>query len=161
MTEPTTSTGPDTLTLPPGYIAALSPDGQIIAIPAAPEPTPAPAPTSEPPVPASPETPTRNLPPIVGQVVVLGSITTLAASGAFWMAATALRTAAPVIPDAITCLKWTVALVAVVVAGVVAAKVRTRRDGATTFSVWHTTRTTTVGNQTVKGRGNHGITNHF
>jgi hypothetical protein len=93
-----------------------------------------------------------SLPPIVGQIVVLGSVTLLAGSGALWIAAAALRAAHPVLPDAIACLEWSAVLVAFVVAGVAAAKVRTR-TGAT-LSVFHTTKTTTVGNQTLRGRHN-------
>ncbi|MDI5971868.1 hypothetical protein POF50_021455 [Streptomyces sp. SL13] len=142
------------LMMPPGYIAALNADGQIIALP-----------TTDPATPTGPaaeqhtaETERANLPPIVGQVVVLGSITALAASGALWIAAAALRAVHPVLPDAITALKWSAALVAVVVLAVAAAKVRTR-TGAT-LSVFHTTHTTTVGNQTVRGRRNT-LNNHF
>jgi hypothetical protein len=147
------TTPPDALTLPPGYVAALDKDGRLVALP-----TPDPATPSET-DPAPTESAPAGLPPIVGQIVLLGSAATLAASGALWLAAAALRTAAPALPTALDCLKWAALFVALVVGGVVAAKVRTR-TGAT-LSVWHTTKTTHIGPQTVKGRNNRGITNHL
>ncbi len=147
---------PDALTMPPGYIAALDHNGRLVAVPAAPEPAPE--------SPEEVQTATQGsmgLPPVVGQVVVLGSISLLAASGAFWLAAAALRAAHPVLPDAIACLKWAVVFVALVVVGVFAAKARTRNASRTTLSVWHTTKTTSIGSQTVRGRGNRGITNNL
>ncbi|MDF3288355.1 hypothetical protein [Streptomyces silvisoli] len=147
---------PDAVTLPPGYIAALDHNGRIIAIPTAPDQPTSPADTPDVPT----ERPSVSLPPVVGQVVVLGSVTVLAASGAFWIAAAALRQAHPVLPDAVECLKWAVIFVAVVVAGVFVAKVRSRTGGTTSFSVFNTTRHTTVGRQTVRGRNNR-LTNRF
>ena len=155
-TEQPLTGSPDALTMPPGYIAALDHNGRLVAVPAATEPSPG--------HPEEVQTATQggaSLPPVVGQIVVLGSITLLAASGAFWIAAAALRAAHPVLPDAIACLKWAVVFVALVVVGVFAAKVRARSAGGTTLSVWHTTRTTSIGSQTVRGRGNRGITNNF
>ncbi|MDI5971418.1 hypothetical protein POF50_019105 [Streptomyces sp. SL13] len=143
-----------TLLMPPGYVAALNADGHIVALPTTDPATPT-LPAGEP---ADAEPEHATMPPIVGQIVVLGSITALAASGALWIAAAALRAVHPVLPDAITALKWSALLVATVVLAVAAAKVRTR-TGAT-FSVFHTTKTTTVGNQTLKGRHNT-LNNHF
>ncbi|MCQ4044647.1 hypothetical protein ACFOSC_18130 [Streptantibioticus rubrisoli] len=156
--QPPPTLTPDTVTLPPGYIAALDHIGRIVAIPTAPD-QPANAATGGPVSTTPPERPAA-LPPIVGQVVVLGSITALAASGAFWIAAAALRQAHPVLPEAVECLKWAVIFVAVVVAGVFVAKVRSRTGGTTSFSVFNTTRHTTVGRQTVRGRNNR-LTNRF
>lgn len=156
--EPSHTTPPtdafSTLMMPPGYIAALNTDGQVVALRTTDPTTPVTPATAQHTAEAEPAT----LPPIVGQVVVLGSITVLAASGALWIAAAALRAVHPVLPDAIATLKWSALLVAVVVLAVAAAKVRTR-TGAT-LSVFHTTRTTTVGNQTIRGRHNT-LNNHY
>ncbi len=160
MTTDHDTTRPDaigSLMMPPGYVAALDPDGRLIAVPTGQPATPQ-APDATPPA-GEPERASTTLPPIVGQLVVLGSITALAGSGALWIAAAALRSVHPVLPDAITCLKWSAILVGFVVAGVFTAKVRSR-TGAT-LSVFHTTKTTSIGTQTVRGRGNHGITNHL
>jgi hypothetical protein len=149
---------PDDYLMPPGYVATLTRDGRIVAVPVA-------EPAAADQAPVAPVEPTAEpgLSIAVRQYALYGSLVTLAAGGAFWMVGAGLAAAAPAMDGAVHVLKWAAVFVALVVAAVVAAKVRARTNGATTMSLFHssstTTKNTSIGKQVSRGRST--FTNHF
>jgi hypothetical protein len=141
-TEPATSR--PQLILPPGFVDAIDPaTGQVVAVrvqdqplPASiPEPVPGPsaldkarwyAAAQPDPLPAAAPPPAQGISPIVGQVIVLGGIASLAllaAGGAIYIACEGLHVAGPWFHDAAEFLKYAALVLAVaVVASVVAAR---------------------------------------
>ncbi|GAA1958207.1 hypothetical protein [Kitasatospora viridis] len=154
---------PDAYLMPPGYVATLV-DGRIVALPVA-DTTTAPAQQQIPAAAEPGQGPTVDvgLSLAVRQCALYGSLITLAAGGTFWLVAEGLAQMAPAMDGIVHVLKWAAVFVALVVAAVAAAKVRTRKDGATTLSLFHTTNTTTknttVGRQVARGRST--LTNNF
>ncbi|MFE9426221.1 hypothetical protein ACFYNO_25055 [Kitasatospora sp. NPDC006697] len=157
--------GPDDYLLPPGHVAALTPDGRIVAVPIADTATfAAPVPHSAPlgeqqhtAEPGTAGTEEAGLSLAVRQCALYGSLITLAAGGAFWMVAAAVTEMAPAMDGIVHVLKWFAIALAMLVGAVVAAKVRTRKsEGDTTLSLFHstntTTKTTSIGKQIAKGR---------
>lgn len=160
------------LLLPPGYISAIDHTGQIVAVRVADQPAPTPAPVvPEPPAPESalekalrlakeqpeplpeqlPQGP-QGLPPVYGQIVVLGSITMLAASGSAWILGAALAKAAPALPEVPEVLRWTLYLVVGIVAAVVAVRLmattKTGSGGTKVTALVHRESHTHIGKQT-------------
>ncbi|WP_042428051.1 hypothetical protein [Streptacidiphilus anmyonensis] len=171
---------PAPLLLPPGYISAIDPaTGTIVAVPVQEAPTPAPAPELEPepeqplsafekaqiyarqqpePVPAVAPPPAQGASPLVGQIVVLGGIASLAmlaAGGAIYIACEGLHVAGPSFHDATEFLKWAAAVlvVAVVVAVVAARKLKsamtttTSSDGTVVNALVHRHTEVNIGKQ--------------
>ncbi|MEY9961334.1 hypothetical protein [Streptacidiphilus sp. MAP5-52] len=170
------------LLLPPGYISAIDPTtGQIVAVLVADRPASAPAPEPAPvsaltvqsvqaamettlqkalrlaheqPAPLPEQTPQeqQGLPPVYGQIVVLGSITMLAASGSAWLLGAALAKAAPALPELPEVLRWTLYLVVGLVAAIVAVRLmattKTGSNGTKVTALVHRESHTHIGKQT-------------
>ncbi|MFF7634261.1 hypothetical protein ACFZB9_14060 [Kitasatospora sp. NPDC008050] len=147
---------PDAYLMPPGYIATLTADGRIVALPIA-EPAPTVAAAAEQPAEpaADPERADPGLSIAVRQYALYGSLITIAGGGAFWMVGAGLAQMAPAMDGIVHVLKWMVVFVALVVAAVAAVKVRSGKSG-TTLSLFHsentTTKTTSIGRQISKGK---------
>ncbi|WP_042370541.1 hypothetical protein [Streptacidiphilus neutrinimicus] len=170
------------LILPPGYIDAIDPaTGQIVAVRIQEQPllglTPGPQPQPEPepltafekaqqyaktqpdPIPAAAPPPVTGVSPIVGQMVVLGgvgSLAMLAAGGAIYIACAGLHTAGPWLHDAGEFLQYAaIFIVAAVVAAVVAVRklkaamtTTTTGDGTVVNALIHRHTEVTIGKQT-------------
>jgi len=173
-------TAPSTagLLLPPGYISAIDPaTGQVVAIPVADKSIPAPDPVAAPtvqsvqaamettlqkalrlaqeqpaPLPEQAPQEQQGLPPVYGQIVVLGSITMLAAGGSAWLLGAALAKAAPALPEVPEVLRWTLYLVVGIVAAVAAVRLmaatKTTQGGTKVTALVHRESHTHIGRQT-------------
>lgn len=93
----------------------------------------------------------QGLPPVYGQIVVLGSITMLAASGSAWILSVALAKAAPALPELPEVLRWTLYLVVGIVAAVVAVRLmattKTTTGGTKVTALVHREAHTHIGKQ--------------
>ncbi|WP_042404710.1 hypothetical protein [Streptacidiphilus carbonis] len=168
------------LLLPPGYISAIDPaTGQIVAVAVADKPAPAPEPTPVPeltvqsvqaamettlqkalrlaheqpaPLPEQAPQAPQGLPPVYGQIVVLGSFAMLAASGSAWLLGAALAKAAPALPEVPEVLRWTLYLVVGIVAAIVAVRLmattKTGSGGTKVTALVHRESHTHIGKQT-------------
>jgi hypothetical protein len=116
------------------------------------------------PLPAQAPEPQQGLHPVWGQIVVLGSISMLAASGSAWMLGAALHEAAPALPEIPEVLRWTLYLVIGIVAAVVAVRLalttKTSSGGTRVTALVHRETHTHIGKQTGgfwKGQVNNNI----